>query len=435
MWDGARWRAKSRHVFLVPGYDPMTVEGHRRIFERELKRFCEVWHVEARCRDAAPRPEPTGASWRAAAAGPDWEVATTFELLAWDEVVRKDMARSALSHLIGTTRALADMVTSGTIRRYFHTSRRYGTFFLFTYVLLVAFWLVALGLGIVAAVLLAPAWGTLGAVTAGAATTFLSGVLLLRWPGRKFRLKQSLDLAEFSVDFVRGRHPAVDARVEAFGARLAKAAAEAAERGDVDEIVVAGHSLGAMLAVSAVAHALKLDPAFGTRVPVRILTLGSTAAKFALHPAGEHLRAAAREVAAATRIGWLEMQARDDMVSFYKVNPVTLEEAEFADIRTVPGDFSERPLLRHHPVRDMLTPATFARFRMDMMRLHVQYMLANDRRAGYDFFAFLFSPMRFDMLAASAAGLRTYIDASGALRPPYGPSHPKPLWAAAMGLS
>lgn len=430
MWNGARWRAKRRHVFLVPGYDPMTIEGHHRIFTREFKRFCEVWSVTARHLDTAPYPLPTGASWALAASGPDWQVDTTFELLAWDHLVRTDMGRSTLSHVMGTTRALVDMVRSGTIRRYFVTSRRYGVFFLFTYVLLIAFWLVAAGLGFAAAHFTAPYAGMPLAAGLGIAVALGAGSLLLRWPGRKLRLKQSLDLAEFSVDFARGRHPDLDARVEAFGRRLVEAEAEAAACG-MDEMVVAGHSLGAMLAVSAVAHALKLDPDFGRRVPVRILTVGSTTAKFALHPAGERMRVAAREVAAARRIGWLEVQARDDMVSFYKVNPVTLEEATFAGMRSVPGDFSERPLLRHHAIRDMLTAKTFARFRLNMMRLHVQYLLANDQRAGYDFFAFLLSPLRFDLLAASAAGLNAYLNHNGALRPPYGPKHATPLRAAA----
>ncbi|MCP6151316.1 hypothetical protein NL425_26570, partial [Klebsiella pneumoniae] len=89
--------------------------------------------------------------------------------------------------------------------------------------------------------------------------------------------------------------------------------------------------------------------------------------------------------------------------------------ARFAPLRTVTGDFSERPLIRAHPIRDMLSEATFARFRLDMMRLHCQYLLANDKRAGYDFSAVLASPLRFDLLAASANGLRTYLDARGLL--------------------
>lgn len=427
MWNGARWRAGSRHVFLVPGYDPMTVSGHRRIFERELKRFGEVWSVKTRILDPEPRSLPTGALWSVAAEGPNWQTRTTFEMLAWDHLVRADMARSPVSHLKGTTRALVDMVRSGTIARYFRTSRRYGIFFLFTYVLLLAFWLVALGLGALGGFYLAPTLGPVLATIAAAGITLLSGVLLLRWPGRKLRLKQSLDLAEFSVDFARGRHPDLDARIKAFGARLAEASAT----DEVDEILLAGHSLGAMLIICAVAHALELDPDFGKRVPVHILTLGSTTAKFALHPAGTRLRAAAQTVAAARHIGWLEMQARDDMVSFYKVNPVTLEEAEFGPIRTVPGDFSERPLLRHHTIRDMLTEKTFNRFRFNMMRLHTQYLLANDKRADYDFFGFLLSPMRFEMLAASNSALRLYLDPDGVLRPPYGPGQATPARAPA----
>ncbi|MBB6305871.1 hypothetical protein [Xanthobacter tagetidis] len=426
MWDGARWRTERRHLFLVPGYDPMPVDGHRRIFERELNRFRETWSLEeATCLEDAPRATPTGAAWSIAARGGNWRTGATFELLAWNDLVQADMARSPLSHMGGTLRALADMVTSGTLGRYFRSSPRYGFFFLFTYALTLLFWAIGAGLGLLAYDAAAPAIGTLGAALFGIALAAGAGAVLMRWPGRKFRLKQSLDLAEFSVDFVRGRHPAIDARVEAFGARIAAVAAA----GEADEIVLVGHSLGAMLAVSALAYALKLNPALGRSVPVRLLTVGSTTAKFALHPAGGRLREAARIVAEAEAIGWLEIQARDDVVSFYRINPVTLEEARFAPLRTVTGDFSERPLIRAHPIRDMLSEATFARFRLDMMRLHCQYLLANDKRAGYDFFAVLASPLRFDLLAASANGLRTYLDARGLLMRPYSPADPGP-WRA-----
>ena len=239
----------------------------------------------------------------------------------------------------------------------------------------------------------------------------------MRWPGRRFRLRQSLDLAEFSVDFARGRHPEVDARVAAFAGRLRAVEADAVgEGGDeegLDEIVIAGHSLGAMHAVSAVAAALGQDPGFGTRVPVRILTLGSTTAKFALHPAGARLRAAAQQVADAPQIGWVEVQSRDDIVSFYKVNPVTLDRATFAEPQLAVGDFTQRPLLRHVPVREMVSAATYRRFFFDVMRRHCQCFLASDIRAPHDFYAYVCGPFAFDVLAAHLHALCAYMAPDG----------------------
>lgn len=416
MRDGSSGRGMRRHIFFAAGYHPMTAADHFRVFIRELKRFGSVWSVDTRGLDAAPQPTPTGALWRAEAAGPDWRTQATFEILAWDDLARADMQRSWWSHLKGQLNAVADMIASGTLARYFRASRRYGLFFLFTYLLLAALWILAGGLGVAAAFALAPTLGMAGAGAAGTAIACACGLLLMRWPGRRLHLKQSLDLAEFSVDFAHGRHPEVDARVFQFARRIADVAAAGRADGQLDEVVVAGHSLGAMHVICALAQALDLDPDFGRTVPVRLLTLGSTTAKFALHPAGERLRQAARKVAAASAIGWLEIQSRDDIVSFYKVNPVTLGPAEIIDRKLKRGDYTQRPLVRHAAIRDMITPATYRRFSLDVMRLHCQCFLAGDKRAHHDFYAYVCGPVPFDALAADTGGLLSYVDEAGRLK-------------------
>jgi len=398
-----------RHVFFAAGYHPMTVQDHFRVFRRELERFGSVWSAAARCVDAEPIPTATGALWHVEAEGPDWSARARFEMLAWNDIAAADMERPLASHLKGQLRAVADMIASGTLVRYFRASRRYGIFFTLTYVVLALLWGLAAGLGWLTAGLLAPAVGGILAAVAGGAVALTAGFGLMRWPGRGLNLKQSLDLAEFSVDLAHGRHPEVDQRVAAFARRIAEVAASP----DIDEVVVAGHSLGAMHVIGALAAALDADPAFGRTVPVRLLTLGSTTAKFALHPAGERLRAAARRVAEAKAIGWLEIQSRDDIVSFYKVDPVTLQRAHLVAHTTAPGDYFVHPLIRHVPIREMITPATYRRFYFDVMRLHCQCFLAGDRRARHDFYAYVCAPVPFDALAADTDGLLAYVDASG----------------------
>ncbi|MEP9368103.1 hypothetical protein [Xanthobacter sp. VNH20] len=394
-----------RHFFFVAGFDPMSAEGHHKVFTREIDRFAKVWNVETGC-DHAIAPTATGATWNAHAMGPGWSTQTRFELLAWDEFVRADMARSRWSHILGTTRALADMIASGTVVRYFRLSHRYGIFFVLTYVVLLAITAAALAAGYGAAYFSAAPLGPIPALLLGAIAT--AGVFfgLMATLGKRLRLKQSLDLAEFSVDYARGRHPDIDARVAAFAARVR----EVARKGGVDEIVIAGHSLGAMHVVSLMAQVLARDPKFGTRIPIRLLTLGSTTAKFALHPAGTRLRAAAHKVHAAPAVGWAEFQARDDIVSFYKVNPVTLGHAGNADGR-------RRPFVRQITIRGLLTPKTYARFRFDVMRLHCQFFLANDRKAPYDFYAFVCAPVTFDEMVRQMDGPMAIFASDGALIP------------------
>ncbi|BAF89112.1 conserved hypothetical membrane spanning protein [Azorhizobium caulinodans ORS 571] len=410
-----------RHLFFVAGYDPMTADAHHGIFTRELARFADVWGIKARV-DSVPRAKRTGATWTARSEGPGWSTETNFEILAWDDLVRRDMNRSRWSHLGGTIRALADMIGSGTLFRYFGTSHRYGIFFCLTYLTLAAIWAVAVGLGFAATAYARPVvsdaligsfyafngqTGKWVAVAAGVATTLIGGFGLMKLLNKRFRLRQSLDLAEFSVDFAHDRHPEIKERITAFADRVHAVMAF----GGVDEIIIAGHSLGAMHAISLVARALRDDPNFGTKIPIRILTLGSTIAKFALHPAADRLRGATRTVSKATAVGWTEYQARDDIVSFYKVDPVTLG-------RISDGDPNRRPLVRRVAIRSMLTPKTYARFRTDVMRLHCQFFLANDRRAPYDFYAFVCAPVPYDTLVGSPEGPLSVLAEDGSLLAP-----------------
>ncbi len=394
-----------RHFFFVAGFDPMDVEGHQRIFMREMVRFGSVWNVATEAETRARRT-PTGALWDASASGPGWSTQTRFELFSWDDLVRVDMRRSRWSHILGGVRALADMIATGTIVRYFRFSHRYGIFFLLTYVALLVILAAALGAGWLVSGLAASlgAWNAAALALLAAAGVFFA---LMATLGARVRLKQSLDLAEFSVDFVRGRHPAVDARMDAFADRLLDVAAQ----GGVEEIVIAGHSFGALHATSLIARAVEKDPTFPQRIPIRLLTVGSTSAKFALHPAGGRLRRAAQKVYDAAEIQWVEFQARDDIVSFYKVNPVTLRHAGNANGLL-------RPFVRQVLIRELLTPETFARYRLDIMRLHCQFFLANDRRAAYDFYAFVFAPVPFEVLAAQMTGPLAIFGEDGGLNTP-----------------
>ncbi|MEW6124777.1 MAG: hypothetical protein AB1698_19385 [Pseudomonadota bacterium] len=398
-----------RHFFFVAGFDPMDAEGHHRIFHREMARFSSVWNVEVEAQDA-PQPTPTGALWDATAHGAGWTTQARVELLCWDDLVRAEMGRSRASHVLGGIRAILDMIATGTIVRYFRFSHRYGIFFLLTYVALLAILGVSAGAGWLAHHL-AAGLGALPAIGIGLAAAVACFLGAMATFGARMRLKQSLDLAEFSVDFVRRRHPAIDARMDAFADRLLAVVDERGADGEgVDEIVIAGHSLGAMHAVSLLARALAKDPDFPNRATVRLLTVGNTSAKFALHPAGGWLRAAGEKVFEARDIYWAEFQARDDLVSFYKVNPVTLRHAGNSNGLL-------RPFVRQVTIREMMTPATFRRYRLDLMRLHCQFFLANDRRAAYDFYAFIFAPVSFDAVVHEIQGPLEILDPDGAIIP------------------
>ena len=209
--------------------------------------------------------------------------------------------------------------------------------------------------------------------------------VLLRWPGRRWRVQQLLDDWIFARDYLFGRRPDAEARLDQF----AQALVARVRSGGLDEIVIVGHSLGAMFALDVIVRALALDPDLGRRgVSVCVLTIGATIPKFALHPSAKRLREVCASVVAEPSIFWVEYQSRADTISFYRFDPVALKR--------IAGDrLDGKPVIRRVQNHDMLSPGSFARYRRNVLRLHYQSVMANERRAPYDYYLMACGPIAF----------------------------------------
>jgi hypothetical protein len=390
-----------RHVFHVAGFDPYDVAGQHRRFRRELGKFAKTWNVAAAVSDITERSG--AASWTVTTRGPNWAVETTFEPLAWDDIVRDDLARPAWLRLARGAAAFADIVASGTFARYFAASHRYALFFLVPFLDVVLF----AGSGALAGYALAGALSLTGAarVAAAAAIAIVLFRLLMHWPGGRWRVEQGLADWVLARDYMRGRRIDIETRLDRFAERLIACA----RAGAVDEIVMVGHSLGATFVVDLVSRALARDPELARRGPaLAILTIGATIPKIALHPDGARLRGCAAKVARAPDLFWVEYQARDDAISFYKFHPVTLQAAG-------PSGDPVPPLVRRVQLHEMMTAADFRRYRLSFMRLHYQFVMANAQRATYDYFMIVCGPLPLRASARAANGSLDLIAADGSV--------------------
>jgi pimeloyl-ACP methyl ester carboxylesterase len=235
--------------------------------------------------------------------------------------------------------------------------------------------------------------------------------VLLRWPGRRWRVQQLLDDWICAHDYIHGRRPDIDARLDRFAETLLARARE----GAVDEIVVVGHSLGAMLVLDVLVRALARDADFGRRgAAISVLTIGATIPKFALHPRAQGLRRKIARIVAEPSIAWVEYQSRADAISFYKFDPVSL--------RHIPDDrLDGKPVIRRVQIHDMLLPETFARARRSVLRLHYRSVMANDRHAPYDYFLMVCGPVPFSDWTLSPLGFLDFIAQDGTCRDPSRP--------------
>src|SRR5215510_11661310 len=136
-----------------------------------------------------------------------------------------------------------------------------------------------------------------------------------------------------------------------------------------------------------IARALERDPDIGRRgPPLILLTLGSIAPGAALHPKAVRLRAITARLAAEPSIVWVDCQSRADIMNFWDFDPVEGIGAHAGEARCNPWIWMLR-------FRDMLSPQLFRRLRFDFFRLHYQFIMANDRRARYDYFMLLTGPV------------------------------------------
>ena len=429
-----------RYFFHASGFDPYDAAAQYRRFVREIARFATTWNVKAQV-SAMERDGAVGSHWTVTTQAPDWQVVTVFELLDWSDIVRGELKRPSGRRLTEGLATFAEFVCSGTAWRYFAANWRYGMFFLVPFLNVFLFAAIAIAAAYYAGAATASALAsTLWGVAATAATAAFIFAALMRWPGQRWRVPDALADWIFAREYMLGRHPEMNARIEAFVAHIVACA----RRADVQEIVIAGHSLGATVAVDVLARAFDRDPALGRHGPrLNLLTVGATIPKLALHPRGAWLRESVRRLAAEPSLTWAEYQARDDFISFHKFDPVKLARIpppyprlgarasralfdrgtpDRSAVRSKAGETPalpaearhSGPIIRRVQIHEMLDAPTLRRLRFSYMRLHYQFVMANERRAAYDYFMLMCGPAPFRRTVTQPNGPADLYEADGA---------------------
>lgn len=381
-----------RHVFHIGGYDPITPEQQLRRVERSLSTFQRTWGGRAGIASGI-EATPVSASWELEASGPNWKTRTTYEMLRWDDLILEDHTRSMWSRLAQGFVTLYDFIVTGTLFRFIYSSWKYAGFFLFPYLYVALFIACGAALGYGLARLTGLTGIAAGLLIAAVAVGVMAGLLHLY--GWRRPINHVFDDWIFSREFVYGERPRMDARVDQFAERIL----DRVRNADVDEIVIIGHCLGAALVMDSVARALKRDPELARRgAPLCVLTVGATIPKFALHSAGGRIREATRAVAGEQDIRWTEYHARDDAISFYRFDPVTLKR--------VGRDRSDgRPNIRRVQMHTMMDREAFRRHRFNFMLMHYKFLMGNSVRADYDYCLIVCGPLPFDEITAPRGGV------------------------------
>jgi hypothetical protein len=373
---------RRRHVIYVGGYDPQGAEGYYRLFARSWKRFLTIWPLATKL-GALELDSEDFAHWDIEAAGPNWQVSTRYEFLRQEHIIRANMAEPMMRQIPRAFAWTLDYLVSGALLRVLRTSWAFGLVLIYFQTMLMWWILLSVAGGGLIAYASAqyidlPGVGLLIGIAAGFAIFALLRPLADRW----FVVQINSHWPRL-CEFARGEPSCFDKLVDACAQRLMAAA----RANEADEIIIVGHSGGGALAPAVIVRALERDPDVGRRgPPLVLLTLGSIAPGAALHPKAGHLRAVTARLAAEPSIVWIDCQSRADIMNFWDFDPVEGIGAHAGPARCNPWIWMLR-------FRDMLSPEFFRRLRFHFFRLHYQFIMANDRRARYDYFMLLTGPV------------------------------------------
>jgi hypothetical protein len=374
---------RRRHLIYVEGYDPQGAEGYHDLFLRSWRRFLKVWPINGAVSRLTLDSEDL-AHWSIEASAPNWQVSTRYDFIRQEQFIRSNMAEPMRRQVPRALWWILNYLFTGTIVRVSRASWRYGAALIY-FQLLMLLWLTLacstgwLMLHVTAKVAAGPwplhvALGTAGAIVCFHALRPLANRLFTvqinnHWP--------------YLLEFARGLPTCFDRPIEA-GARHLLATARANE---VDEIVVVGHSGGGVIAPALMTRALELDPDLGRHGPrVVLLTPGSLLPGIGLHPRASRVRAVVERLAVEPSIRWIDVQARGDVLNFWNIDPVE-------DLGVHVGARRHNPVIWKIRMRDMVSPEFYGRLRWNLFRMHYQFIMANDRRAAYDYFMLVCGPI------------------------------------------
>lgn len=370
-------------MLYIHGFDPRGPGPYHAMFLEEAARSAGLSG-----RPVAVGPRRRGqdmlASWTVAAGEGAGRVEAEYDFLRWDDRVRARWSKGELP-LLGELGAW--LSTWGRLG-FFGVARKQARALwmamlstpvvtgLYLLSALVVISILGFGAGVLAHTLGLPYWT--GAIPALASLLLAPGVW--RW------LEEKLNVCWLSRCFTymrrRAEEPSLDLaeRDRAFAAAIAAAWADKAN----DEVLVVGHSLGALHAISGLARALADNPKLGADGRLSLLTLGQPIAVFTPLPGAAGFRAELEAFARAGQIAWLDVTSPSDPASACALDP----------LRDIAFKSQGRYIQKSPRFHVFLTPERFRAIRRDPINFHFQYLRAPDIAGGFDYFDMVGGPVR-----------------------------------------
>ena len=378
-------KVQRRRVFYIPGYDPIHPRRYRELYRKEGKAQAEISGYEIGLR---PKVGEGNYGWQVASKIDGDIVQADIDVLVWSDIVRGSMSNTIPATYWQLLRTAWIYITSGALSRLMRMRKGPVIAALYPVGMLLA----QLGLAVLVFGLLQDliedageslvawigGWGWLAYPFAilSWGVGVAAFIIVLRWfkakDGKLFAYYLMHDFA-YSARWKGENPPELEERMAQFGDEIAKALA-----GDVDEVLVVGHSSGAHLAVSILADLIRAGRVPADGPALGFLSLGQVVPMVSFLPKAHRLRADLRYLSARDELAWVDVTAPGDGCAFALCDPVA--------VTGVAPENKKWPLVISAAFTQTLSEGRWKELRWRFFRLHFQYLCAFDRVRDYDYF-------------------------------------------------
>lgn len=373
---------KRRRVFYIPGYDPIHPRRYRELYRKEGATQAEISGYEIAL---APKQTKGPYGWHVTSQIDGAEVQADVEVLVWSDIVRDSMSNSIPATYAQLARTAWEYIATGALWRLMKLRKGPVMAALYPVGALIVQLVLALLLGWAGFALIGLATPWIGAVALvlGAVAWAAIAVFVLRWfkakDGKTFVYYLMHDYA-YSARYRGANPPELEARLAEFGDAIAEALT-----GDVDEVLVVGHSSGAHLAVSILADLIRAGRVPETGPALSFLSLGQVVPMVSFLRDAHRLRADLQYLSARAELAWVDVTAPGDGCAFALCDPVS--------VSGVAPEGKRWPLVFSAQFTKSLSPERWKELRWKFFRLHFQYLCAFDRPLDYDYFQITAGPI------------------------------------------
>jgi hypothetical protein len=339
--------------------------------------------------------------WDIAVETAEGTVETRYEFLRVEDIVRQHWTRNWATLTTDLIKTIWEYVISGAFLRMLRLS--------WPLVLAIALPFVLLCILLVGTPILAilVAWASPSAWAVWTVTLF-SVVAISSWFGLAAKFEQDFKMTwmirayAFFIRLASNRVPELDTRLE----QHAQTLIARIRSGLDDEVLIVGHSLGTILAATALTEAMRRDQHLGNYGPnVALLTLGQVMPMLTSLPKAARFRDDLKYLSRAKDIHWIDFSAPPDGCCFALINPLL-----------GCGDNSvavvDQPKLLSPRFAEMFDPSEYAAVRKDKFRCHFQYLMSSKKTTSYDYFAITAGDTTLVNRFSNTAGVIGYNDLS-----------------------